>query len=106
MILKVLDYRKSKNENVDIEEWSYFDNIQSASTTYDEEVKMSVVNCSFKDGNTITISVPHMAYLMSDNGKTIEKIYAARVDELAETEDPIYATLQEAIDAAMNNKSV
>lgn len=106
MILKTLDYRKSQTEAVEIEEWNYFDNIQSAATTYDEVNKMAVVRCSFKDGNTITIAVPNVAYLMSDSGKTIDKIYATKDGDEWETEDPIYPTLQDAIDAAMNNKSV
>ena len=100
MILKTLDYRKSKNNSGVYEEWNYFDNIESARSYFDEEIKMSVVCCRFRDGNMVTISIPNVAYLMSDTGKTIEKIVPADVEELGET-DPVYNTLQEAVDKAM-----
>ena len=100
MILKTLDYRKSENDNGVYEEWNYFDNIESASNYFDENTQMTVVGCKFRDGNFVTISIPNVAYLMSDTGKTIEKIVAANVEELGDT-DPVYNTLQEAVDKAM-----
>lgn len=102
MILKTLDYRQSREQNGVFEEWNYFDNIDNASTYFDEEVKMTVVRCSFRDGNLVTISIPNVAYLMSDTGKTIEKIVAADVEELGDT-DPVYNTLQEAMAKAMSD---
>lgn len=101
MILKTLDYRQSKTENSAYEEWNFFDNITSASVLFDEEIKMTVVRCSFRDGNTVTFAIPNVAYLMSDTGKTIEKIMAANVEELGDTEEAVYNTLQEAADVAM-----
>ena len=100
MILKTLDYRQGENQNDVFEEWNYFDNIVSASTYFDEGSRMTVVRCKFRDDNLVTISVPNVAYLMSDTGKTIEKIVAANVEELGDTE-PVYNTLQEAVDKAM-----
>ncbi len=100
MILKTLDYRKSKHDNGVYEEWNYFDNIVNASNYFDEDTKMTVVRCTFRDGNIITFAIPNVAYLMSDTGKTIEKIMAADVEELGNTEDAIYNTLQDAINAA------
>lgn len=97
MVLKTLTFRKSSAENVDIEEWNYFDNIQSATSTYDEKIKMPVVGCSFKDGNTVTIAVENVAYLMSDSGKTIDKIYHHK-EPVAE--DNNYETLMEAVNQA------
>lgn len=100
MILKTLDYRKSNNHEGAYEEWNYFDNIESVSSYFDEEVKMTVLRCGFRDGSFVTFSIPNVAYLMSDTGKTIEKIVAAKVEELGDTE-PIYNTLQDAVDRAM-----
>lgn len=97
MILKVLDYRQGKEQSHVFEEWNYFDNIVSASCYFDEEVKMTVVRCLFRDDNVITISIPNVAYLMSDVGKTIEKIVAANVEELGDTEDRVYNHLQDAV---------
>lgn len=99
MILKVLDYRQGMEENHVFEEWNYFDNIVSASSFFDEEIKLPVVRCRFRDVSTVTIAVPNVAYLMSDAGKTIDKIIAANVEELGDTE-PIYNTLQEAVEEA------
>lgn len=86
MILKTLDYRKSEHHSGVYEEWNYFDNIVSASNYFDEGSKMTVVRCKFHDGNFVTIAIPNVAYLMSDTGKTIEKIYTANVEELGDTE--------------------
>lgn len=96
MILKTLDYRQGKNQNDVYEEWNFFDNIVSASNYYDEEIKLPVVRCRFRDDNIVTIAIPNVAYLMSDTGKTIDKIVPADVEEIGETE-PIYNTLQEAV---------
>ena len=102
MILKTLDYRKSKTDGEVYEEWNYFDNIVSASNYFDEGSKMTVVRCKFQNGNFVTIAIPNVAYLMSDSGKTIDKIYAADVEELGDTEEAIYQTMQDAVDVAMN----
>ena len=100
MILKTLDYRKHKHDSGAYEEWNYFDNIVNASTYFDEDIKMTVVRCTFRDGNVITFAIPNVAYLMSDTGKTIEKIMGAEVEELGDTENAVYNTLQDAINAA------
>lgn len=102
MILKTLDFRKGENENVLHDEWNYFDNIVSASNYFDEGSGMTVVGCKFRDGNMVTIAIPYEAYLMSDNGKTIDRIYAAEVDHSGSTEEPIFPTMQQAIDFAKN----
>jgi hypothetical protein len=101
MILKTLDYRKNKHDSGVHEEWNYFDNIVNASTYFDEDIKMTVVRCTFRDGNIVTFAIPNVAYLMSDTGKTIEKIMAANVEELGDTEEAVYNTLLDAANAAM-----
>ena len=103
MILKTLDYIKGKDENVLYDEWNYFDNIVSASNYFDEGSDMAVVRCNFRDGNIVTIAITQEAYLMSDNGKTIEKIYAAKVDHSGSNEEPNFPTMQEAVDYAVNH---
>lgn len=100
MILKTLDYRKGKECCHVYEEWNYFDNIVSASSYYDEDIKLPVVCCHFRDDNLVTIAIPNVAYLMSDNGKTIDKIIPADVAELGDTEPAVYNTLQKAVDEA------
>ena len=100
MILKNLDYIPHKNEAGVYEEWTYFDNIVSASNYFDEDDKMTVVRCKFQDGSLVTIAVPCVAYLMSDNGKTIDKIFGANVEELGDTKEAVYPTMQEAVEYA------
>lgn len=102
MILKTLDYRQGKEQSHVYEEWNYFDNIVSASSYFDEDTKMTVVRCVFRDESVITFSIPNVAYLMSDTGKTIEKIVPVDVEELGDTE-PVYNTLQEAVAKAMRD---
>ena len=100
MILKIKDYMKSENQNVMLDVWNYFDNITSASNFYHEGSKETVVRCTFRDGNTVTFDILYEAYLMSDTGKTIERIYAAKKESDGETER--FETLQAAVDHAMN----
>lgn len=101
MILKVLDYQKLGSQSDRYEAWNYFDNITSASNFYHEGSKATVVRCTFKDGNTITFDILYGAYLMSDTGKTIERIRPAV--KTADTEDGRFETLQDAIDYAMES---
>ena len=101
MILKMLDFRQGKEANVLYDEWTFFDNIESASEYFDEDTKSCVVRCKFRDGNIVTFSVPHVAYLMSDSGKTIDKLVPAPIEELGDNEAPIFNTLQDAAEEAM-----
>lgn len=100
MILKNLEYRVGEHDSGAYEEWNYFDNITSANCTFDEVQKETVVRCSFHDGSLVTIAVPCVAYLMSDSGKTIDKIFGATKDKLPNPEDCIYPTMQEAVEDA------
>lgn len=99
MILKTLDLRKSENQSVVYDEWNFFDNITSAATFYDEVSESSCVRCTFRDGNVVTITIPYVAYLMSDSGKTIECIRPTKPRE----EDEAYPTMQQAVEAAMKD---
>jgi hypothetical protein len=102
MILKMLDYEKSKHCNHEVESWTYFDNIETARVTLDEDINETVVSCTFKgDTGIITFTVKHLAYLMSDSGKTIDRIRCA-VRDASSGEDKVYDTLQEAADHAIN----
>lgn len=77
MILKILHQDKVEGENVAYDRWDYYDNIRSASNYYDRMAKETVVHCCFNDGTSSVFAVPVVAYLMSDAGKTIERIAAA-----------------------------
>ena len=104
MILKMLDYEQMKHENAEKESWTFFDNINSARVTYDEDTKETVVSCTFKgEGGVTTFVVKHLAYLMSDAGKTIDRFRAAAYDRMeAEADNAPCKTLQEAVNIAFN----
>ena len=103
MILKMLDYEKSKNGSYEVESWTYFDNIDTARTTFDEDAQETVVSCTFKgESGVTTFTVKHLAYLMSDAGKTIDRITAAVRTDSTEDEPGVYDTLQKAAAAAIN----
>lgn len=101
MILKVLDYKKGENQSDLYDVWNYFDNITSASNYYDEGSKMTVVRCTFREGNTVTIGIPHEAYLMSDTGKTVERIFGVG-NKPGCADSGKYENLQDAIDYSIN----
>ena len=102
MILKMLDYEKMQQANAMKESWTYFDNITTARVSYDEEIGETVVSCTFKGNDGVTtFAVKHLAYLMSDDGKTIDRIRCAEKDGCT-GEEASYGTLQEAASAALN----
>ncbi len=98
MILKVLDQERSSDGKAMLDVWNYFDNITSASQFFHEGSQSVVVRCSFKDGNIVTIDIPYVAYLMSDAGKTIERIYNGK--EVEKLDDVIHPTLLDAVEEA------
>ena len=101
MILKMLDYEKMQHANSVKESWTYFDNITTARVAYDEDIGETVVSCTFKgDAGITTFTVKHLAYLMSDDGKTIDRIRCAE-KEGSTGEDAPYNTLQEAATVAL-----
>ena len=102
MILKIQDFRPAKEHSGEVEEWNYFDNIVSASNYYDEETKSTVVRCRFRDDSVVIFDIPHVAYLMSDAGKTIDRIYKAP-DRDTDEVDKGYDRLQDAAAAAMRD---
>lgn len=57
--------------------WDYYDGVKSASTEFDHKInRMCVRVCFDRSGNDdIVFPVNEEAYLMNDNGKTIEKFY-------------------------------
>lgn len=102
MILKMLDYEKMQHASGEKESWTYFDNITTARVAYDEEIGETVVSCTFKgETGVTTFAVNHLAYLMSDDGKTIDRIRCAE-KEGSTGDDAPYKTLQEAASVALN----
>lgn len=91
MILKITQSVKDKG-NVYRDEAEYYDNISYARCYCSEDPCVEVKFC---DGKTVNflISDNRSAYLMNDNGKTVERLYKAHNDMPTDRE-PLCALMQ------------
>jgi hypothetical protein len=72
MILKM----SHKNMDTGRKEWSIYDNIVSAFTSYNPNEKCKMLNVFFKGESEYSgFPIREAAYLCNDDGKTIEAIY-------------------------------
>lgn len=104
MILKMLDCEDMKHEKSVKDSWTYLDNITSARVTYDEDVKETVISCTFKGSDdVIAITVKYLGILMSDTGCIIDRIYCKAINDQSEDTG---TTLQEAVEKARTEYQV
>lgn len=96
MILKVVNYEKREGKDGAWEVANYIDGVINASVTFDDEEGFPAVKCSIENGTVISISVRNIAYLMNNNGKTIDRIAC---DGYEKGEN--YPQIHDAIDAAI-----
>lgn len=61
-------------ENVFRDQWNFIDGIIDASIYYDEMCESVVAALEFESRPHMKIAICHEAYLLNDNGKTIEKV--------------------------------
>lgn len=68
--------------------WDYYDGVKSASSEYDLKLgRMCVRVCFDRSGNEdILFPVNEEAYLMNDNGKTIERFFGPALLEREQNE--------------------
>ena len=72
MILKM----SHKNKDTGRTEWSIYDNIVNAITTYEPREGCKLLVAFFKgEDNSCSFPIRDVAYLCNDDGKTIEAIY-------------------------------
>ena len=72
MILKM----SHKNHDTGREEWSIYDNIVTASSSYDPKEKCKIISVFFKGSDGYcSFPIREKTYLCNDDGKTIEAIY-------------------------------
>lgn len=74
MILKVVEYEAEERGTGAVEKEKYIDKIASAEVFFDEETDLPAVKCSIENGGEVCVFVSAVAYLMNDNGKTINKV--------------------------------
>jgi len=56
------------------DQWNYIDGITGASIYYDEAHKATTAALEFADRPPMGIALHYEAYLLNENGKTIEKV--------------------------------
>lgn len=100
MILKVVNYEKRDGTEDLWEVVNYVDGVTNASVTFDGETGMPKVKCTIENSAVISISVPNVAYLMNNNGKTIDRISAP--EYVGPEEKGVFPELHDAIDEAVN----
>lgn len=80
MVLKYLRKREvqaepgSKTEPVERDEWVFIDGIIFASIYYDPGCESVIAALEFENRDPIKVCIPGDAYLLNENGKTIEKV--------------------------------
>lgn len=100
MILKVVNYEKRDNTEEVFDVTNYIDGITNASVTFNDDIGLPTVKCTIENSAAISISVPNVAYLMNDNGKTIDRIAAPKFD--GPENNGVFPELHEAINEAVN----
>lgn len=79
MIFKWLTYDIDSEDNGYYEIWHFVDNVKESYVFWNEEAKCTCIHLSFKDGDYKVFDVQNGGYLLSDSGKTIERIKAPGV---------------------------
>ena len=59
-----------------VDQWNFIDGIIGANIYYDEDIKTTVASIEFETRSPMSIALHNEAYLLNENGKTIEKVRA------------------------------
>lgn len=74
MVLKWLTYEKDSKGDGYHEIWNFVDNVKEASVYWDDKITCTCVKVSFRDGESQVFAVHNEGYILSDTGKTIERV--------------------------------
>ena len=74
MVLKWLTYEKDSKGDGYHEIWSFVDNVKESSVYWDDKITCTCVKVSFGDGDSKVFAVHNEGYILSDSGKTIERV--------------------------------
>lgn len=74
MVLKWLTYEKDSKGDGYHEIWNFADNVKEASVYWDDKITCTCVKVSFRDGDSQVFAVHNEGYILSDSGKTIERV--------------------------------
>ena len=76
MILKyktLYDASREPNSTNKVDRWNYIDNVTDCSVYYDQHAGCKVLEYS-ANGRTLRLALHDVAYLINNNGKTVEKL--------------------------------
>ena len=77
MILKWLTVEKKENSEVLADVWHYIDKVDEVTVRWSDATDGTVVGLRIHDAaDIINVAVTSEAYLLSDDGKTVERIVA------------------------------
>lgn len=74
MVLKWLTYERDSKGDGYHEIWNFVDNVKEASVYWDDKITCTCVKVSFRDGDGQVFAVQNEGYILSDSGKTIERV--------------------------------
>lgn len=76
MVFKWLTYEKDSKGDGYHENWHFVDNVKESSVYWDEKLRCTCVHVSIGNDEGCVYPVYNAAFLLSDSGKTIERIKA------------------------------
>lgn len=76
MVFKWLTYEKDSKGDGYHENWHFVDNVKESSVYWSEELRCTCVHVSIGNDEGCVYPVHNAAFLLSDSGKTIERIKA------------------------------
>lgn len=76
MVFKWLTYEKDSKGDGYHENWHFVDNVKESSVYWNEELRCTCVHVSIGNDEGCVYPIYNAAFLLSDSGKTIERIKA------------------------------
>jgi len=91
MVFKWLTYEKDSKGNGYHEIWHFVDNVKESSVYWDEELRCTCVHVSIGNDEGCVYPVHNAAFILSDSGKTIERIKAPDwvLNQVRENSQPV-----------------
>lgn len=99
MVLKWLTYEKDSKGDGYYEIWNFVDNVKEASVYWDDKITCTCVNVSFKDGDVQVFEVHNEGYILSDSGKTIERVKIPDYTKNQYNENSLHISVEEESDS-------
>lgn len=91
MVFKWLTYEKDSKGDGYHENWHFVDNVKESSVYWNEELRCTCVHVSIGNDEGCVYPIYNAAFLLSDSGKTIERIKAPDwvLNQVRENSQPV-----------------